>query len=120
MAFLGFIRFGTRRLHVECLLPAALALGCTLTSMGCGHSIVPQTHAATVSPAPSESAESPASKQVRATGTIEAIHSYTVQTPQIAGQGGQLTLTALAPTGTKVAPAPILPAFDPTLHPDTP
>jgi HlyD family secretion protein len=108
MPFLGFLKFEAGRIL------AALALVGALVSLGCGHAIVPQTHAATVSPAINEATEAPAHKQVRATGTIVAIHSYTVQTPQVAGQGGQLTLTALAPNGAKVAVGDVLAEFDRT------
>jgi multidrug resistance efflux pump len=112
MPFLGFLRFEPGR------LTAVLALAGTLVSLSCSHAIVPQTHAASVSPAVSETSDQPIHKQVRATGTIVAIHSYTVQTPQIAGQGGQLTLTALAPNGSKVAVGDVLAEFDRTLQLD--
>ncbi|HEV8042228.1 MAG TPA: HlyD family efflux transporter periplasmic adaptor subunit [Bryobacteraceae bacterium] len=79
---------------------------------------MPQTHAASVSPAVSETSEAKIHKQVRATGTVVAVRSYTVQTPQIAGQGGQLTLTALAPNGAKVAVGDILAEFDHTAQVD--
>jgi HlyD family secretion protein len=108
MPFLGFLRFGA----------GCLALAGALFSLGCGRAIVPQTHAATVSPAVSEANEAPTKKQVRATGTIVAIHTYTVQTPQIAGQGGQMTLTTLAPNGAKVAVGGVLAEFDRTAQLD--
>jgi HlyD family secretion protein len=112
MPFLGFVRFEAGRLS------AVLALASALLSSGCSHSIVPQTHAASVSPAVSETSEAKIHKQVRATGTVVAVRSYTVQTPQIAGQGGQLTLTALAPNGAKVAVGDILAEFDHTAQVD--
>lgn len=97
------------------LLPAVLLIaGPLISTAGCSRSIVPPTHAATVSPALSEAAQPAARRQVRATGTIEAIHSYTVQVPQISGQGGRLTLTALAMNGAKVASGDILAEFDRT------
>ena len=110
MPFLGFVRFEER------LLLLCLALAGALLCLGCSHSIVPQTHAATVSPAVNEATAPPSHKVVRATGTVEAIHSYTVQTPQIAGtgQGGNLTLTALAPNGAKVKVGDLLAEFDRT------
>ena len=91
-----------------------LLIGCALLCAGCGRSIVPKTHAATVSPATNEKTNPTPRRQVRATGTIEAIHSYTVQVPQIAGQGGAVTLTALAPNGAMVAAGDIIAAFDRT------
>jgi len=109
-----FLRYGAAR-----WLPAVLAFAGSLISSGCGQSIVhpnieQTTHAATVSPAQNEATESPIPKQVRATGTIVAIRSFIVQTPQIAGQGQQLTLTRLAPNGAKVAIGDILAEFDRT------
>src|ERR1700735_1505451 len=118
MPFLGFVRFAAGRRREERLLRAYLALAGALLCPGCSHAIVPQTHAATVSPATSETTEPPTHKQVRATGTVVAVRSYTVQTPQITGQGGQLTLTALAPNGTNVAVGDILAEFDHTAQID--
>jgi HlyD family secretion protein len=112
MPILGFLKLEAGR------ITAALALVGALFSVGCGHGIVPQTHAATVSPALREATEPQTHRQVRATGTVVAIRSYTVQTPQIAGQGGQLTLTALAPNGAKVAVGDILAEFDHTAQVD--
>jgi HlyD family secretion protein len=106
MPFLGFLRSGA----------GCLALAGAVFSVGCGRNIVPQTHAATVSPAVSESSHN---RQVRATGTIVAIHTFTVQTPQIAGQGGQMTLTALAPNGAKVEVGGVLAEFDRTAQLDS-
>jgi multidrug resistance efflux pump len=114
MPFLGFLRFEAGCRRDERLLPALLALAGALFSLGCSRAIVPQTHAATVSPAQNEAIEPSEHRQVRATGTIVAIHTYTVATPQIAGQGGQLTLTTLAPNGAKVAVGDVLAEFDRT------
>jgi HlyD family secretion protein len=96
----------------------AVAFTGALLSLGCGRAIVPQTHAASVSPALKDAAEQLSHQQVRATGTVVAIRSYTVQTPQIAGQGGSITLTALAPNGAKVAAGDILAEFDRTTQLD--
>jgi multidrug efflux pump subunit AcrA (membrane-fusion protein) len=112
MPIFGFLRFEAGRLS------AVLALAGALFSFGCGNSIVPQTHAATSSPVVSEATLPPPHRQVRATGTVVAVRSYTVQTPQIAGQGGQLTLTGLAPNGAKVAVGDILAEFDHTAQVD--
>src|ERR1035438_3340152 len=112
MPLIGFLKVEAGR------ITAALAVTGALFSFGCSHAIVPQTHAATVSPAASEAPEPPTHRQVRATGTVVAVHSYTVQTPQLAGQGGQITLTALAPNGAKVAVGDILAEFDHTAQLD--
>ncbi len=54
-------------------------------------------------------------KLYRATGTIEALHSLTMQAPRISGQqSGNLTLTKLAENGAKVEPGAIVAEFDHT------
>src|SRR6267378_177729 len=83
--------------------------------VGCGRSIVPRTQAASL---PKDAPETPGQRPVRATGVIRAIHSITVQTPQIAGLNGRLTLTNLAPNGAKVAKGDIIAAFDRTQQMD--
>src|SRR4051812_49208544 len=47
-------------------------------------------------------------REVRATGTVQAVRSFVVQTPYIAGQGGQLTLTHLVENGIKVKEGDLL------------
>jgi HlyD family secretion protein len=81
---------------------------------GCGHTVVPRTQAAGFTVEPKATPETLVRRQVRATGTVQAIHSFTVQTPQIAGQGGRLTLTGLAPNGAKVAAGDVIAEFDRT------
>ena len=53
-------------------------------------------------------------REIRLTGTIEAVHSSKVIVPQTLGQGGQLTLTHLIPNGTKVQEGDLIAEFDPT------
>jgi HlyD family secretion protein len=53
-------------------------------------------------------------REVRLTGTVEAIHSSKVIVPQTLGQGGQLTLTRLIPNGTHVEKGDLVAEFDPT------
>src|ERR1700686_1137874 len=95
-----------------------LSLGslCALALLlpGCGRSVVPRTQAATIGGEPKAAPEAPLKRQVRATGTVQAIRSISVQTPQIAGQGGRLTLTSLAPNGLMVKEGDILAEFDRT------
>src|SRR5579864_437571 len=94
--------------------------GLALVSAGCGRSVVPKTHAATVGAEPKAAVEAPPAVhgQVRATGTVQAIRSMTVQTPQIAGQGGRLTLTSLAPNGLLVKEGTVVAEFDDTQQRD--
>lgn len=92
---------------------STLALAFSLVTLGCGR--VSPTHAATVSPAASDAPQPSSERRVHATGTVVAIHSYIVQTPQLSGQGGaQITLTTLAPNGAKVAPGDVIAEFDRT------
>jgi HlyD family secretion protein len=53
-------------------------------------------------------------REVRLTGTVEAIHSSKVIVPQTLGQGGQLTLTHLIPNGMHVQSGDLIAEFDPT------
>jgi HlyD family secretion protein len=53
-------------------------------------------------------------REVRLTGTVEAVHSSKIVVPQILGQGGQLTLTHLIPNGTHVEKGDVIAEFDPT------
>jgi len=53
-------------------------------------------------------------REVRLTGTVEAVHSSKVIVPQTLGQGGQLTLTRLIPNGTHVEKGDMIAEFDPT------
>ena len=57
-------------------------------------------------------------REVRLTGTVEAIHSSKVIVPQTLGQGGQLTLTRLIPNGTRVEKGDLIAEFDPTAQID--
>ncbi len=65
---------------------------------------------------PSAAAAEPSHSQreIRLTGTVEAIHSSKVIVPQTLGQGGQLTLTRLIPNGTHVEQGDLIAEFDPT------
>ena len=53
-------------------------------------------------------------REIRLTGTVEAIHSSKVIVPQTIGQGGQLTLTHLIPNGSHVQKDDLIAEFDPT------
>ena len=53
-------------------------------------------------------------REIRLTGTVEAVHSSKVIVPQTIGQGGQLTLTHLIPNGTHVQQGDLIAEFDPT------
>jgi multidrug efflux pump subunit AcrA (membrane-fusion protein) len=68
-----------------------------------------------VLPAVASAAEpSHGQREIRLTGTVEAVHSSKVIVPQTLGQGGQLTLTHLIPNGTHVQQGDLIAEFDPT------
>ena len=55
---------------------------------------------------------------VRSNGTVQAVHALTVRVPQIYGQGGDMTLTKLIPTGVSVKKGDVLAEFDRTKQVD--
>jgi HlyD family secretion protein len=57
-------------------------------------------------------------REVRATGKVQAVRSFVVQTPNIPGQGGQLTLVRLAENGARVKEGDLLAEFDDTQQQD--
>src|SRR5882724_366392 len=68
-----------------------------------------------VAQAASPAEEKPrAKREVRLTGTLEAVHSSKVLVPQIWGPGGALTLTKLIPNGSEVKEGDVVARFDAT------
>jgi multidrug resistance efflux pump len=60
-------------------------------------------------------ATGPANQRIiRATGTVQAVRSFSVQTPQISGQSGRMTLVRLVPNGALVKQGDLLAEFDRT------
>ena len=100
------------RLHGVVCAQFTLFAGLAIFLSSCGRT----TSAATVQPA-AASAAAPA-HEVRATGVVQAVHFFVVQTPYIAGQGGQLTLIHLVENGTKVQGGDMLAEFDSTTQQD--
>ena len=68
-------------------------------------------------PEPARLAVQPA-REVRATGKVQAVRSFIVQTPNIPGQGGQQTLVRLVENGTRVKEGDLLAEFDSTQQQD--
>lgn len=60
----------------------------------------------------------PEARRVRATGVIQALRYRSVQVPQISGQNGRMTLTALITNGVKVKEGSVLAEFDATQQED--
>ena len=88
-------------------LPFALL---ALTS--CSQSTPPVTHAAPAEP------PRPA-REIRVTGTVEAVHSTKILVPQIFGQFNRMTLTKLIPNGSRVKEGDLIATFDATQQIDT-
>jgi multidrug efflux pump subunit AcrA (membrane-fusion protein) len=86
-----------------------LAVGIAISLLGCAREPV-VTHAAVVTNPSSE----PVRRQIRATGTVQAVHVFNVQVPQVTGQGGKMTLTSLVPNGSRVKQGDVLAEFDGT------
>jgi multidrug efflux pump subunit AcrA (membrane-fusion protein) len=55
---------------------------------------------------------------LRSNGTVQAVNALTIRVPQIEGQGGNLTLTKLIPTGAEVKQGDLLAEFDRTKQVD--
>jgi|SRR5687768_9248886 len=53
-------------------------------------------------------------RMTRATGTVQAVRSFTVQAPQISGQSGSMTLVKLIPNGARVKEGDVLAELDRT------
>jgi HlyD family secretion protein len=98
-------------------LSAKTGLWCALFafSASCGRSPAPVVHAAA---AEKPASQPPARHEVRLTGTIQAVHVFTVQVPQIWGVGGQVTLTKIIANGVLVKTGDVLAEFDRTTEVD--
>jgi HlyD family secretion protein len=100
-----------RLLTGSCLLCAIFAF-----SASCGRSPAPVVHAATANPQP---VSKPAiHREARLTGTIQAVHFFTVQVPQVMSQNGHVTLTRIIANGVRVKSGDVLAEFDRTTETD--
>lgn len=84
--------------------------GCTRSSVAAA------TPAAASSPA---SSSTDRDMKIRATGIIQALRVYGIQTPQITGQSGRMTLVKLVRNGAEVKEGDVLAEFDRTTQLDT-
>jgi multidrug resistance efflux pump len=67
----------------------------------------------TASPPAQTATTSAAAGAIRATGTVEAVRSRTVNVPRLAGQSSSMIITTLAKPGTRVNEGDVLVQFDP-------
>ena len=93
----------------------AVAAGLLLLA-SCSRPTPPAAHAAS-SAAPQQSPR--ARREVRVTGTIQAVHFSKVLVPPIYGQGGSLTLTRIIPNGSRVKEGDLVAEFDATQQQDS-
>ena len=91
-----------------------LAVGIAISLFGCGREPVVTHAAAVINPSPSRAVR----RQIRATGTVQAVHVSNVQVPSVTGQGGKMTLTGLVPNGSRVKQGDVLAEFDRTVQLD--
>jgi hypothetical protein len=87
-----------------------------LVLASCSRPNPPTAHAASISP-PVESPR--ARRELRVSGTIQAVHFSKVLVPAIYGQGGSLTLTKLIPNGSQVKEGDLIAEFDATQQLDS-
>ena len=83
---------------IAILLPFLVA--CSRTTPPVAHAAAPDTPRA--------------KREVRVTGTVEAVRSSKILVPQIWSQGGPMTLTKLIPNGSKVNQGDLIAVFDST------
>lgn len=91
---------------------AALVCALFVLSTSCGQSPAPVARAATVSPTLGPAAIP--RHEVRLAGTVQAVHFFTVQVPQIMGDNARVTLTRLIANGVRVKTGDLLAEFDRT------
>jgi hypothetical protein len=78
-----------------------------LATTSCSRSTPPVAHAAPAEPPR-------LAREVRVSGTVEAVHSTKVLVPQIYGQYNRMTLTKLIPNGSRVKEGDLIATFDAT------
>lgn len=81
-----------------------------LVLVSCSRIAPPVTQAASPSPA----AAVPSKREIRITGTVQAVHSSKVLVPQIQGNYSNMALTHLIPNGSTVKEGDVIATFDPT------
>src|SRR5260370_14843274 len=93
------------------LLRQSAAIFAASLLAACSRPTLSVTHAADPTP------DAPRGKrEVRLTGTLEALHSSKILVPQILSQGGPMTLTKLIPNRSRVKESDLVAVFDRTQH----
>jgi multidrug resistance efflux pump len=95
-------------MHATRVVPVVFGLS-LIGSYGCRRAVVEASM-----PRPAEQPARAAERQIRATGSIQAVRAVTVQVPQLTGQNIRITLVRLVTNGTRVKPGELLAEFDRT------
>jgi HlyD family secretion protein len=107
---------GCRGYQFRLVLAVAIFWIAAIGLSGCGWRPA-RVEAKETSPGPSPAAAD-GSRQIRATGTIQAVRASTVMVPQLSGQQSRVTLVRLIPNGTRVKVGDLLAEFDRTQQVD--
>jgi HlyD family secretion protein len=105
------------------VLPLALAVACGRPAPPIARAAspyaapAPARGASAAAPAP-RAAVPRASREIRFTGTLQAVHSFKVLVPQIQGNYSAMTLTHLIPNGSRVKEGDVIATFDATAQMD--
>jgi HlyD family secretion protein len=99
--------------RIACKLSAALPF---ILACACSRPAPKVAQAADAGSLPASAA--PVHREIRITGTVEAVHYSKVLVPAIYGQGGSLTLTRLIPNGSHVQQGDPIAEFDATQQAD--
>lgn len=94
-----------------CLAFSLAAFGCERSAAtAAGQPVEPKGEEA------SAATSIPKRREIRATGTVQAVRYLVIQTPRIRGRGGRMTLVSLVPNGAIVEKGDLLAEFDPTVQ----
>ena len=93
------------------VLPVMLLVSCNPNRPVSAKSAAPQRSAA--------AAERRLEREVRVTGTVQAVHSFKMLVPQIQGNYSNMTLTHIIPNGSRVKEGDLIATFDSTTQADT-
>ena len=97
---------------------AALICALFVLSTSCGQSPAPIARAAPLNHANPATPAAGLRHEVRLAGTVQAVHFFTVQVPQIMGENAHVTLTRLIANGVRVKAGDLLAEFDRTVQLD--
>ena len=101
---------------MRCILRTLLAAAPVVLLCACSRPTPQVAQAASSGVIPASAA--PVHRDIRISGTVQAVHYSKVLVPAIYGQGGSLTLTRLIPNGSRVKEGDLIAEFDATQQAD--